>query len=105
LRIFLEEIVGEIQDEFEMEEKLIQKIGGNAYLVNGTLSIDDFNDFFNTQLSGEETSTISGFILETLGRLPNPGEEIITDNIKFIVSKIRNRRIIQVKVIFMKEGG
>ncbi|MEF3244709.1 MAG: hemolysin family protein [Caldisericaceae bacterium] len=102
----LEEIVGEIQDELEAEEKPIQKIGENAYLVSGSLPISDFNEIFSTQLSDEQASTISGLILETLGRLPNPGEEITIDKIRFIISKVGNRRIIQIKAIFKekKEG-
>jgi putative hemolysin len=103
----LEEIVGEIQDEFDIEEKPVQRLGENAYLVSGAFNIDDFNEMFNVNLSGEEASTIGGLLLEHFGRLPNPGEEIIIENIKFIVSKVRNRRIVQVKAIFLenkKEG-
>ena len=95
----LEEIVGEIQDEYEVEEKSFQKIGNNAYLVSGMMSIDDFNDEFNANLSDEEADTIGGIILEKLGRLPRPGEEIDVENFKFIVNKIRGRRIVQIKVI------
>jgi len=95
----LEEIVGEIQDEYEKEEKTFQKIGENAYLVSGTMGIDEFNDIFGKNLSNEEADTIGGIILENLGRLPHPGEEIVFDGFKFIVSKIRRRRILQLKVI------
>jgi putative hemolysin len=95
----LEEIVGEIQDEYEVEEKAFQKIGENAYLISGTLEVEDFNEHFDANFSDEEATTIGGIILEKLGRLPNPGEEISIDKFKFIISKIRNRRIVQVKVI------
>jgi len=99
----LEEIVGEIQDEHEVEEKTSQKIGENAYLISGTLEVEDFNEHFNANFSDEEATTIGGIILEKLGRLPNPGEEISINKFKFIISKIRNRRIVQVKVI-VKSG-
>jgi putative hemolysin len=99
----LEEIVGEIQDEYEVEEKTSQKIGENAYLISGTLEVEDFNEHFNANFSDEEATTIGGIILEKLGRLPNPGEEISINKFKFIISKIRNRRIVQVKVI-VKSG-
>jgi len=99
----LEEIVGEIQDEYEVEEKTSQKIGVNAYLISGTLEVEDFNEHFNANFSDEEATTIGGIILEKLGRLPNPGEEISINKFKFIISKIRNRRIVQVKVI-VKSG-
>ncbi len=95
----LEEIVGEIQDEYEAEEKSFQKIGNNAYLVSGMMSIDDFNEEFKANLSDEEADTIGGIILEKLGRLPHSGEEIEVENFKFIVNKIRGRRIVQIKVI------
>jgi len=99
----LEEIVGEIQDEFDVEEKQFQKIGENAYLVHGTLNIDDFNEIFNTQLTSEESSTIGGLLLEHFGRLPNPGEERQIGNIRFIISKVHKRRIWEIKVILLKE--
>ncbi len=102
LEDILEEIVGEIQDEYEKEDKQIQKIAENAFLVLGATSIEDFNERFNTDFSDEEASTIGGLILEKLGRLPNPGEEIRIDKLRFIVSKIRDRRIINVKVILGK---
>ena len=100
----LEEIVGEIQDEYEKEGKIYQKIGENAYLVSGTMSIDEFNDTFEKNLSDEEADTIGGIILEKLGRLPNPGEEVDFNDFKFIVSKIRKRRILQVKLILKGES-
>jgi Mg2+/Co2+ transporter CorC len=99
----LEEIVGEIQDEYEVEENSFQKIGENAYLISGTLEVEEFNERFNASFSDEEATTIGGIILEKLGRLPNPGEEVNIDKFKFIISKIRNRRIVQVKVI-LKSG-
>ncbi len=95
----LEEIVGEIQDEYEVEEKTFQKIGENVYLISGMMSIDDFNEQFEANLSDEEADTIGGIILEKLGRLPSPGEEIEIDGFKLIPIKVRNRRIVQIKVI------
>ncbi len=95
----LEEIVGEIQDEYEVEEKTFQKIGENVYLISGMMSIDDFNEQFEANLSDEEADTIGGIILEKLGRLPSPGEEVEIDGFKLIPIKVRNRRIVQIKVI------
>lgn len=95
----LEEIVGEIIDEYEKEEKLCEKIGENAYLISGALSIEEFNENFDADFSDKEASTIGGIVLEKLGRLPYQGEEINIGNFKFIISKIRDRRIVQVKVI------
>ncbi len=102
LEDILEEIVGEIRDEYEKEEKECQKIAENAFLVSGTFSISDFNERFGSDFSDEEASTVGGLILEKLGRLPDPGEEIRLDKFRFIVSKIRDRRIISVKVILGK---
>ena len=100
----LEEIVGEIQDEHEKGEEIFQKIGENAYLASGTMGIDEFNEVFGKNLPSEEADTIGGIILERLGRLPHPGEEVNFDGFKFIVNKIRGRRILKVKVI-LKPGG
>jgi putative hemolysin len=101
----LEEIVGEIQDEYEVEDNILQKIGENAYLISGALEVNDFNERFSSNFSDEEAATIGGIILEKLGRLPNPGEEINIDKFKFIISKIRNRRIVQVKLILKAGEG
>ena len=95
----LEEIVGEIQDEYEVDEKELQKISDNIYLISGMMSIDDFNEKFEVDLSDEEADTIGGIVLEKLGRLPKPGEEVIIDHFKLIPTKIRGRRILQIKVI------
>ncbi len=95
----LEEIVGEIQDEYEVEETTLQKIEENVYIISGMMSIDDFNEQFGSNLSDEEADTIGGIILEKLGRLPNPGEEVEVENFKLIPVKVRNRRIVQIKVI------
>jgi putative hemolysin len=95
----LEEIVGEIQDEYEVDEKNLQKISDNVYLISGMMGIDDFNEKFNVNLSDEEADTIGGIVLEKLGRLPNPGEEVTIDHFKLIPTKIRGRRILQIKVI------
>lgn len=103
LEDILEEIVGEIQDEYEVENKMLQKIGENVYLASGTLSIEEFNEAFGTNFSDEEASTIGGLVLEKLGRLPTPGEEIKMENVRFIISKIRDRRIIQVKAILKEK--
>jgi len=100
----LEEIVGEIQDEHEKGEEIFQKIGENAYLASGTMGIDEFNEVFGKNLPSQEADTIGGIILERLGRLPHPGEEVSFDGFKFIVNKIRGRRILKVKVI-LKSGG
>jgi CBS domain containing-hemolysin-like protein len=103
LEDILEEIVGEIQDEYEVENKMLQKIGENVYLASGTLSIEEFNEAFGTNFSDEEASTIGGLVLEKLGRLPTPGEEIKMENARFIISKIRDSRIIQVKAILKEK--
>ncbi len=100
----LEEIVGEIQDEHEEGEEIFQKIGENAYLASGAMGIDEFNEVFGKNLPSQEADTIGGIILEKLGRLPHSGEEVNFDGFKFIVNKIRGRRILKVKVI-LKPGG
>ena len=68
-------------------------------MISGMMSIDDFNEKFEVSLSDEEADTIGGIVLEKLGRLPKPGEEVIIDHFKLIPTKIRGRRILQIKVI------
>lgn len=81
LEDLLEEIVGEIRDEYdEDEEELIQEIEDNVYLVEGSMKLDDINDALETELESEDYDSIGGIIIEALDRLPEDGEEVTLEN-------------------------
>ena len=91
----MEEIVGEIHDEYdENEEEYVKEVGEREYLVEGSLNLDDLNDRLDLDLSSEEYDSLGGFIIERLDRLPEAGDEITTDEgIRMVVEKLDKNRI------------
>ncbi len=100
LEDILEEIVGEIHDEYdEKEDELVQKINDREYIIEGSMHLDDVNDHLHTELDSEDYDSLGGFIIEHLDRLPVAGDEVITDEgIRLIVEKLDKNRIEQVHV-------
>lgn len=94
----LEEIVGEIRDEYdEDEEELIQAAGERAYLVEGSMKLSDINDALGTDLESEDYDSIGGLIIENLDRLPEDGETIETaSGITLQVKGVNQNRIVKV---------
>jgi len=99
LEDIVEEIVGEIRDEYDQgEESLFEQIDENTYLILGRATIDEFNFITNGSLSDEYADTLGGFIYGQLGRVPQPGEVVTDENFEFTVEQVVARRIIKVKV-------
>lgn len=100
----LEEIVGEIQDEFDAEEqKIVHEPDGSA-LVDGLASIDDVNDALSLNLTGTEVDTIGGLVYERLGRVPVVGEEVHLGQAVLTVVGARGRRVTRVRVRLASES-
>ncbi len=98
----LEQIVGEIEDEYDIDEDdEIKKHADGYYIVKATTTIDDFNEYFNTEFSDEEFDTIGGLVLKGFGHLPKRGEVLKFENYRFKVLHSDNRRIHLLEV--MKE--
>ena len=95
LEDILEEIVGEIHDEYdENEEDFIQEIDEREYIVEGSTNLDDLNDRLDLDLNSEEYDSLGGFIIERLDRLPEAGDSIHTeDGIHMVVDKLDKNRI------------
>ena len=99
LEDIVEEIVGEIRDEYDQsEEKLYEKLDENTCLILGRATIDEFNLIMDASLSDEYADTLGGFIYGQLGRVPQPGEVVTADDFEFTVEQVVARRIIKVKV-------
>jgi putative hemolysin len=93
----LEELFGEVQDEFDQgETPPFKKIDEHTYKVRGNVSITYLNDRLHLNLNNEDAYTIGGYILNTLGHLPEIGEEIIEGNVSLKVSAIEDRAIEEV---------
>ncbi len=100
LEDLLEEIVGEIRDEFDEDEKeLIQKKEDGKYVVEGALSIDDFNEAVGTSFTSDEYDSMGGIIIEHLDHLPEDGEEVtLDDGTTLKVLGMDQNRIVEVEV-------
>lgn len=89
----LERIVGEIEDEYDIEEEFIKKINENSYVVRAITPIEDFNEYFNTKFSDEEFDTIGGLVMSQFGYLPKRGDKINLAQYEMKVLHADRRRI------------
>lgn len=94
----LEEIVGEIQDEYDAEPTLFEVISPDEAIVDGRLSIHDLVDELELDWPGQETGTVGGFIQRQLGRIPSEGEIVEIGSLRLTVLKVEHRRVRQVRV-------
>ncbi|HBO37181.1 MAG TPA: magnesium/cobalt transporter CorC [Pasteurellaceae bacterium] len=100
----LEQIVGDIEDEFDEEDVLdIRQLSRHTYAVRALTDIEDFNQCFGTHFVDEEVDTIGGLIMQAFGYLPKRGEEIALNNIHFKVTSADSRRIIQLRITVTDE--
>lgn len=100
LEDILEEIVGEIHDEYdENEEDFVQEVSEREYIIEGSMNLDDLNDRLDLDLNSEEYDSLGGFIIESLDRLPEAGDSIVTEEgIRMVVEKLDKNRIEKVHV-------
>lgn len=100
LEDLLEEIVGEIRDEYDKdEEDLIRQINDREFIVEGSMKLDDLNDALNLDLESEDYDSIGGYIIERLDHLPGTGESVVSDNqIKLVVDAVEKNRIDKVHI-------
>jgi magnesium and cobalt exporter, CNNM family len=94
----VEEIVGDIQDEYDREENLYEKVTQFEYIFNAKINIDDFNELMDTDLENEGYDTLGGFLLGQLDKIPVAGDTITFKNLTFTVLTTRGLRITKVKV-------
>lgn len=96
----LEEIVGNIWDEYDEEEKEIEKVDENTFVINGTMELDEVAEFLNIRLPVDSYETLSGFLTGELGRIPEEDEKPVVEyeGIVFKVEEIDEKRIAKVKV-------
>jgi putative hemolysin len=100
LEDLLEEIVGEIEDEFDLPDESVEQIDEDTVIIDGTYPIDDFNERFNTQMPDEDYHTMAGFVFGLLGRQPEAGDTITNDGMRFDVLEVEGSRILKLAVTF-----
>lgn len=104
LEDIIEEIVGEIRDEYDEDEKrVVRKINDTQYIVEGSINLDDLNDQLELNIDSEHYESIGGLIIESLERLPVVGDKVTIDNCTLSVLKMDDKRIDLVKLSIIPE--
>ena len=101
----LEEIVGQIYDEHDAGNQKITKLSDRSFIIDGSVSVRDLNRELDWQIPETDATTIAGFIISKMARIPNQGEYLISKDLKMIVKKKFDNRIKTIKVIVVSEGG
>jgi putative hemolysin len=104
LEDLIEEIVGEIEDEFDIPEEQIEQIDEDTYRIDGMFPIDEFNDRFSANLPDDDYHTIAGFVFGQLGRAAQPGDEVVWNGIRFDVIEVDANRIEKIGVNFLEHS-
>ncbi|HAT59228.1 MAG TPA: hypothetical protein DCS60_00465 [Opitutae bacterium] len=94
----LEELVGEIQDEFDRDREMISKLGENSYLVDGLTPLHDVSQEIGVELESEEVSTFGGFITVKLGRMPRLNEVFTIGNLEITAGSMDDKRVIAASI-------
>ncbi|MPM31908.1 hypothetical protein SDC9_78465 [bioreactor metagenome] len=100
----IEEVMGNIFDEYDEVECDIMKVDNNTFIVNGLLAIDEFNDYLDTNLQCEHSETIGGFVVNLLGSIPTEEEDQIVEyeNLVFKIEDVKEKRIEKVRVSIVR---
>lgn len=98
LEDILEEIFGEFYDEYAKPEQAIRELGGGEYLVDAKISLSEFNEFFHARLRSKETETLSGFVLEKMGRVPRKNDILELADFSFRIQDMARQRILKIVV-------
>ena len=105
LEDLLEEIVGEIDDETDKTEIFVREIAENTFIVQGSMTLNDFNEYFNLDLSSDDVDTIAGFYLTGLGNIPSQDEKEAYEldnngfHIVMVNDKVKNGRVTKLKIL------
>ncbi len=99
----IEELFGEIRDEYDVEETICRKVSQDSYILSGKVEIDHFNDKYNLDFPVGDYETIAGFIIEKLGYIPKSNESVTIDNYKFLIIRADKVKIDLVKLTIKKD--
>ena len=101
----LEELVGDIKDEYDREEPLLLEVSPGVYRLDARLGIDDLNEHLALSLPDEDFDTIGGFVFGLLGRQSEEGETVEYEDLKFVVEKTHGRRLDKIRLILKARGS
>jgi len=103
LEDILEEIVGDIQDEYDNEEEEIRKVEENTYICDARILISELNKELNINLPADSSDTLGGFVFNLFGKIPEPRESISYNGIEFTVEKMDGHKIKKIKLYISSE--
>ena len=92
----IEEVMGEIDDEYDEEEQELTRLDDDLYMIEGSMYLDDINEELGTNLESEDSETIGGFIIDMFGEIPDEddlGKELTWENLVFTIKSVKDRRI------------
>jgi magnesium and cobalt exporter, CNNM family len=98
LEDLLEELVGEIADEYDTEEPELEEVGDGEYRVDGRMAVDEVNDLLDVELPDEEWDTVAGLMMGLMGSIPEEGEQVTFQNLTFTAERVDGRRISKVRI-------
>lgn len=98
LEDLVEEIVGDIADEYDEQEEEIEVIKEDEFVVDGSTRLEDVNEMIGLHLESEDFDTIGGYVIGILGSFPDGGEEVETDDIKIVVEEVDKNRIEKLRI-------
>lgn len=101
----LEEIIGDIQDEFDNEREEIIRLDNNSWLCDARFNLEDLSETLNVELPCDDFDTLGGFVFDLFGRIPVRYEKAFFKNLEFIVQEIEGRKINTIKIIRGSEPG
>lgn len=101
----LEEIVGDIQDEYDTEEELLQLQEDGSVIVDAMLPIEEFEAYFDVQVEREKFDTVGGLVFYLLGRIPGPGEVVVCGDMSLTVLSAAERRIGKLRAVRILESS
>ena len=99
----LEEIVGEIQDEFDLGEPEIETVGDSEFMIDARVGIDQLNELLNVSVEADGFDTLGGFVYHRLGKIPSPGDAVEYDGLRIEVVSTVGRRIKRLRVTRSKD--
>ncbi len=100
----IEEIVGDIQDEFDNEEDDILEIGPDTYLCDARIDLEDLNEHIKKDLPDDKFDTLGGFVFDLFGKIPVRYEKVSYENLDFIIQSVEGHKIKTVKVVLNDQG-
>lgn len=98
----LEELVGEIEDEYDPDEPELVPVSDGVYRVEGTLTVHDLSELLGVELPSAEWDTVGGLMIGLLGKIPKEGDEVRYENLIFRAEKVQRRRVVAVLVTALK---